>query len=136
MITLLFIALAAFAFKFFRELEDEILKDESKNFNVLKFREGETTPSTLKWKYPLEPYTAKWYHFGFKCNHAERFAFSSTWLVGIFDGEHFYQLVQTLSLIALIVLSSVYAIWYEALFSAAVGGILAGAIKEKIKGIN
>ncbi len=133
MTTLLFIALAAFAFKFFRELEDEIARKNHKNW---AFFPNSFDGWTAKWQLPLRPYVKKWYHFGFKPAYNERFPFSSTWLVGLTDAEHFYQLVQTLSLIALIVLSSVYAIWYEALIIAAIGGILAGLIKEKIKWIN
>lgn len=133
MIHLSLITLLAFLFRYFRELEDEIARGNHSNYSLIPNSEN---ASTAKWKYPLKPYQPKWYHFGFKCNHAERFPFSSTWLVGITDAEHFYQAIQTVAIIVIVMLSTVVGVWWQTIIALILGLIIASFVKEKIKGVN
>lgn len=117
-------------FRFIRELEDEVMKGNHKNWSLFPNSEQGWT---AKWVYPLEPYVKKWYHFGIKPKHKERYVFSSTLLVFTTDAEHFYQFVQTISLLAIVYFSQ--GSWYS-LGAFALGLIVAQVVKEKIKNIN
>lgn len=127
---LIYIAILAFIFRFFRELEDEVMKGNHKNWSLFP---NSHDGSTAKWKYPLQVYEKKWYHFGINPKHKERFPFSSTLLVWLTDAEHFYQFVQTISLLAIVYISQ--GSWYS-LGSFVLGLMIAQVIKEKIKKIN
>ena len=87
---LIYITSLAFIFRFFRELEDEVMKGNHKNWSLFPNSEQGWT---AKWVYPLEPYVKKWYHFGVYPHSKERFPYSSTLLVWLTDAEHFYQFV-------------------------------------------
>ena len=97
MITLILLFITAFAFRYFRELEDETVRKPERNW---AFKPNSQDGWTAKWQYPLHEYQKKWYHFGLKPKHEERFPFSSTMLVWLTDAEHFYQAIQTVSLCA------------------------------------
>lgn len=127
---LIYIAVLAFIFRFFRELEDEVARGNFKNWSLFPNSEQGWT---AKWVYPLEPYVKKWYHFGINPKHKERFPFSSTLLVWLTDAEHFYQFVQTISLLAIVYLSQ--GSWYS-LGAFVLGLMIAQVVKEKIKKIN
>lgn len=47
-----------------------------------------------KYAKPLRPYRQKWYNFGTKPDFAEAFPYSSTVLVFLTDGEHFFQFMK------------------------------------------
>jgi len=129
MFTLFLILACSFVFRFFRELEDEIARGNMKNWTFFpNSDEGWTT----KWKYPFQDYSKRWYHFGIHPKHAERFAFSSTIFVFLTDAEHFYQFIQTVSLLTIVYLAS------DILKLAAVitGFAAAQILKETIKTIS
>lgn len=99
---------SSFIFRYFRELEDEIARQNKHNKSLLPMRFGEhvNSGSFAKWTFPLTPYQKRWYHFGIHPRHKERFPFSSTIFVFITDQEHFYQFIQTVCIITLIALQA------------------------------
>lgn len=129
--------IAAFCFRYLRELEDEIARKNRPNKSLLKLRKGESLfdGSLAKWYLPFRPYTPRWYHFGIRCNHRERFPFSSTLFVFITDTEHFYQFLQTISIIAAVTVAS-FVSWYLSLTAFVSGLIVAQIVKEINKNIN
>ena len=130
MTTLITYLIIAFIFRYFRELEDETVRKPERNW---AFFPNSEQGWTAKWEYPLQDYSPKWYHFGFKCNHVERFPYSSTLFVWLTDAEHFYQFVQTIFLLAIVYLSQ--GNW-QSLGAFALGLMIAQVVKEKIKTIN
>ncbi len=141
---LIYITFLAFIFRFFRELEDETVRKPERNW---AFKPNSEQGWTAKWQYPLQEYQPRWYHFGLKPKHKERFPFSSTLLVPFTDAEHFYQFVQTISLlisVALVgmggygitILGYYIASWIVSLGAFSLGLMVAQVVKEKIKTIN
>ena len=124
--------ISAFAFRFFRELEDEIARGNLRNWSLMP---NSHDGWTAKWQYPLQDYQQKWYHFGIRPKHAERFPFSSTLLVWLTDAEHFYQFVQTVSIIAMLVLATYLPVWQVAA-SVVAGFAVAQIAKELNPNIN
>ena len=130
MTTLIIIMAIAFIFRYFRELEDETVRKPERNW---AFFPNSDNGSTAKWKYPLQDYSPKWYHFGIKPKYKERFPYSSTVFVFLTDAEHFYQFVQTICLWVIVFLSQ--GSWYS-LGAFVLGLMIAQVVKEKIKKIN
>ena len=99
-LTLIF--LFTFIFLLFNELEDEVVRDRSKNdatwvvklyskIRIITLTNG----ANAKWYEPFEEYTGKYYpKFMKKPLYKERFIFSSTIFVFITDKEHWYQWVK------------------------------------------
>ncbi len=92
--------LSGFLFYFFNELEDECvrntwrLKCEHLN-NWLNHK----TSSRNKWSKLPKEQSKKWYYLWiYQPRHKEAFPYSSTLLVWITDGEHFFQLLKILSI--------------------------------------
>ena len=126
---LILLFIAAFCFRYFRELEDETVRKPARNW---AFSPNSEHGWTAKWQYPLRDYSHKWYHLGIKPKHAERFPYSSTLLVWLTDAEHFYQFVQT---VCLLVFAYIVGGWM--VFAAFVSGlIVAQIVKEINKNIN
>ena len=123
----------AFLFRYFRELEDEIIKGNHSNWSWIP---NSSDAWTAKWKYPLETYKKKWYNLWTKPNYKERFPFSSTILVWVTDSEHLYQFIQTLSILGIVIFSPLVNSWWYAFVAYLSGMILASVIKEIVKGIN
>jgi|GEM_PF-6738818 len=132
MIHLIHITLAAFAFRFFRELEDEIARGKLRNWSIMP---NSNDGWTAKWKFPLQEYKPKWYHFGIHPKHAERFPYSSTVFVWLTDAEHFYQFVQTASIIAMLYAATQLPT-LQAIAATLAGFAAAQIAKEIIKKIN
>ena len=119
--------LAAFAFRYFRELEDETVRKPERNW---AFRPNSEQGWTAKWQYPLQDYTPKWYYFGIiKPKYKERFPLSSTLLVWLTDAEHFYQFIQTISLVCIVGFASTLPAW-QALAALLAGFATAQIAKE------
>ena len=116
----------AFIFRYFRELEDETVRKPERNW---AFFPNSDNGSTAKWKYPLQDYKPKWYHFGLKHKHVERFPFSSTLLVWLTDAEHFYQFIQTVSLVCVVGFATTLPAW-QALATLLAGFAAAQIAKE------
>ena len=127
MITLIILFLAAFAFRYFRELEDETVRKPERNW---AFKPNSEHGWTAKWQYPLHDYKAKWYHFGLNPKYEERFPFSSTLLVWLTDAEHFYQFVQTISLVCIVGFASALPAWQA--LAALLTGFAASQIAKEI----
>lgn len=123
--------LFAFAFRWYRELEDELARNNLPNRSALRLRHGEPAdrPDLAKYAFPLQPFKGKWYHFGIKSKYKERFPYSSTLLVGLTDLEHRTQLIQTLSLLSITVLSS-FAPPFHAVAAVVLGLSMAQILKE------
>ena len=124
---------SAFMFRLFRELEDEIARGNHKNW---AFWPNSDNGWTAKWKYPLEAYLPKWYHFGVHTKHEERYPYSSTLLVWTTDAEHFYQFIQTVSIVTMLIVSAIVGCWWKVLIAVLVGFIVAQILKEIIKTID
>lgn len=79
----------------FNELEDACVRNKFKNRGIWW-----NTGMSWKNKYKLDsdgdllPYEKKWYHFGFSPKFEEKFPFSTTFLVFLTDGEHFFQFMK------------------------------------------
>lgn len=131
LIHIVVVILLAFMFRYFREIEDELIMKHWPNVSLLPLRDGEPANQGYlsKWAWPLQPYKQKWYHFGIKCNNRERFPFSSTLFVWTTDYEHGVQAIQTISLILTVVVASTLP-YYTALFSFVAGLIIAQIAKE------
>ena len=121
-------ALAGFSYYLFNELEDECVRN-----NWTKYKQFLNTNLSWKNKWKLDandnliPYITKWYNFGIKPNHAERFAFSSTLLVFLSDGEHLMQFIKNISiLIALFIVS------WQFMLAFLVGKLTMSLIKETV----
>ena len=120
--------IAAFAFRYFRELEDETVRKPTHNW---AFRPNSNDGWTARWPYPLQDYEPRWYHFGIHPKHKERFPYSSTLLVWLTDAEHFYQFVQTICIVVMLTAASHLPTLH------AVGAAVAGfAIAQIAKEIN
>ena len=126
MTTLILLFITAFAFRYFRELEDETVRKPARNW---AFKPNSEQGWTAKWQYPLQEYQPRWYHFGLKPKHKERFPFSSTLLVPFTDAEHFYQFVQTVSLVCIVGFASALPTW-QALATLLAGFASAQITKE------
>ncbi len=129
MITLIIIAITGLFAYLFNEFAEASIKNEWK-FN------GSFWNSKLSWtrKYSkgLVPYQKKWYYFGYKPAYKERFAFSSTILVFLTDGEHLFQL-----LIKCIIIAGFVVIDWKLGIAYLCGSLIGGVIKELfIKQIN
>jgi len=131
MITLLYIAIAGLFYMLFNELEDESIKNRW-TWGAWYLNTGESWKNKydLDSKGKLKPYIKKWYHFGIHPAYAERFPYSTTLFVFITDGEHLFQFVKNIAILAglLIIGWQVAAAW--------LAGSKAGSfIKELIKKI-
>ena len=126
MTTLIIIMAIAFIFRYFRELEDETVRKPERNW---AFFPNSEEGWTAKWQYPLQDYKPKWYHFGLKHKHVERFPFSSTLLVWLTDAEHFYQFIQTVSLVCVVGFATTLPAW-QALATLLAGFAAAQIAKE------
>ena len=124
MISLLIYTALAFIFRYFRELEDETVRKPERNW---AFKPNGEQGWTAKWQYPLEDYIPKWYHFGIKPKHKERFPYSSTVFVFITDAEHFYQFIQS---ICLWVFAYMVGGWM--VLAAFVGGLMLAQVAKEI----
>ena len=129
MMYLIYIFVLAFMFRFIRELEDETVRKPERNW---AFKPNSEQGWTAKWQYPLQDYKPKWYHFGLKHKHVERFPFSSTVFVWVTDAEHLYQFVQTICLWAFAYITGGWMVLAAFVF----GLMIAQVVKEKIKTIN
>lgn len=83
---LIIIAVCGNLYYLFNEVEDWTVRGH--NFALWP---NSSDPSTAKWTYPFQAYKSRWYNFGYKPNHKERFAYSSTIFSFITDGEHLFQ---------------------------------------------
>jgi hypothetical protein len=91
--TLIIVFLCGMLFYLFNELEDECVRNnwKGKYSHILNVIESW---SRKYHKDLIEP-TKKWYYFGLYVPfYEERFAFSSTFLVWLTDGEHLFQLLK------------------------------------------
>jgi len=87
-------------FYLFNELEDECVRSTwNTKYEKLNSWLNQKTSWTNKYKEGLLPYKFKWYHFGIYPKYEEKFVYSSTFLVWITDGEHFFQLLKILAVI-------------------------------------
>lgn len=129
---LILLFIASFCFRYFRELEDETVRKPERNW---AFFPNSEQGWTAKWKYPLQDYARKWYHLGIKPKHAERFPYSSTLLVWLTDAEHFYQFVQTISLVCIVGFATTLPTW-QALAALIAGFATAQIAKEINPNIN
>lgn len=127
MTNIIILFVAAFAFRYFRELEDETVRKPDRNW---AFRPNSEHGWTAKWQYPLQEYQKKWYHLGLKPKHAERFPYSSTLLVWLTDAEHFYQFVQTISLVCIVGFATTLLAWQT--LAALLAGFATAQIAKEI----
>ncbi len=98
---------SSFYYKY-NELEDEVVRDRSKNkpLKLLKIVRSASTGALGKWHEPLELYNGNYYpKWMKKPKYRERFKFSSTLFVPFTDTEHWYQFIK-LRLINLIVIAT------------------------------
>lgn len=123
-------ALASFLFLYFNEMEDEVVRDRSKNKPTIFIKWYSkisniklTTGANAKWYEPIEPYVGNYYPKFMKTpNHRERFKYSSTIGVFITDLEHWYQFCKLRSINILTIIVGFYIsyvtdiVWYEAQF--------------------
>ena len=124
---LIYIAVLAFIFRFVRELEDETVRKPERNW---AFFPNSEEGWTAKWKYPLKDYKPRWYYFGIiKPKYKERFPYSSTILVFLTDAEHFYQFIQTVSLVCVVGFATTLPAW-QALATLLAGFAAAQIAKE------
>jgi hypothetical protein len=123
------VVLLSILYMFFKELEEESHHNTftGKHANWLNNR----TSWINKWAVDDNgfaiPYKKKWYHFNIPHRYEERFPFSSTILVGLTDGEHFFQLLQIISLFCIISLFSFYGA-----LSYLSGVLILGFLKESL----
>lgn len=128
MTSLITYLIIAFIFRYFRELEDETVRKPERNW---AFKPNSEQGWTAKWKYPLEDYKPKWYYFGvIKPKHKERYVFSSTLLVFTTDAEHFYQFIQTISLVCIVGFATTLPTWQA--LAALLAGFAAAQIAKEI----
>ncbi len=112
-------------FYIFNELEDACVRNKFKNKS-----QWWNTGMSWKNKYKLDsnggllPYEKKWYHFGFSPKYEERFPFSTTFLVFLTDGEHFFQFLK-FKVIELIIIGFCF-ILYQVLADIKVWFLLLG----------
>ncbi len=140
-------------FLLFNELEDEVVRDRSKNHPtklVKWYSKIKNIPLTsganAKWYEPLQDYNS-WYYPKFmkKPNHKERFIYSSTIFVSFTDMEHLYQFIKlrfiNISALLFSIIIHIYTdfSWYSYIpFIASILGLyLTSFIKEAfIKKLN
>jgi hypothetical protein len=113
----------------FKELEEESHQNRFKGKYSMWLNNEESYIN--KWKLnkyqkPL-PYIKKWYHFGFGARYEEKFPYSSTILVSVTDGEHFFQLIQILCIYGIV---TIYSICGG--ISFLLGVLILGMLKETI----
>ena len=121
--------LSAFAFRFLRELEDEIARGNRPNLSLFP---NSNVAATAKWIYPFKPYVKKWYYFGIITPpQAERFPLSSTLLVWTTDTEHFLQFMQTLCIFMMAAASHLLPSLCLSLFFIGFGFVFAQLLKER-----
>lgn len=126
-IILLNIVILSILYMFFKELEEE------SHHNTFKGKYENWLNNKTSWinKWAVDSngrpkkYVPKWYHFGVKHRYEERFPYSSTILVGLTDGEHFFQLMQLICIFGII---SIYSLYGALAFM--VGVLLLGFLKE------
>ena len=122
------VIISALAFRLLREFEDLIARGKWHNYSLLRLRAGEQRIDgwKAKWALPLQPYEPRWYHFGIKPKHRERFPYSSTLLVWVTDTEHLLQFGQTVAI-------GVIAWQLGGLLPVLVGLAIGQIIKELLK---
>lgn len=105
--SLICIFLFSFIYLLYNELEDEVVRDRTKNtpLKLLKIVRSASSGVMAKWYEPLVPFTDSYYPKWMKLpKHRERFKFSSTLFVFLTDKEHYYQFIK-LRMINLVVVS-------------------------------
>jgi hypothetical protein len=118
---LLYVSLSGFLYYFFNEMEDESIKSNWK-FN----QQWLNTSLSWKNKWKLSagghiiPYEGHWYHFGIKPSSEERFAYSSTILVFVTDGEHLFQFLKNIFIL--------FAVYFASENIYIVGAFLVGKL--------
>jgi len=96
---ILSIFLLGFLFMLFNELEDEcIVGNWSGKLTNWNSRESWRNKWAIGSNNNPLPYEPKWYHFGISLPHAERFPYSSTFLVFLTDAEHCFQMGKILAI--------------------------------------
>jgi hypothetical protein len=131
MTELMYIAIAGLVYMLSNELEDRSIKNRWEKWTGYL-----NTATSWKNKYDLnkegnlKPYKKKWYHFGIHPAYEERFPFSTTLFVFLTDGEHLFQFIKNIAILAgfLIISWQVAAAWL-------VGSKAGSFIKELIKKI-
>lgn len=131
-LTIILVAAGAAFYIFFNELEDKSIKSAWHHYTKF-FNTNESWRN--KWKLDifgnLIPYKKRWYHFWIYPKYEERFPYSSTLLVFTTDGEHLFQYIKNLSLLAAFLsINWMYAVGFI------IGKSIAQIIKEKINWIN
>ncbi len=133
----------SFLFLLFNELEDEVVRDRSRNnpTKVIKWYSKIkniqlTSGANAKWYEPFERYNGKYYpKFMEKPIRRERFMFSSTMFVFITDLEHWYQWLKLRMVTLAIAAVGFMFTWYVALILLIVsqGGLFAfSLLKESL----
>ena len=141
------ILLSSSGYLLFNELEDEVVRDRSKN-NPSKFIKvyskskgiSLTSGANAKWFEPLEPYTGDYYPgWAEKPLYRERFKYSSTIWVFLTDQEHWFQWIKLrmVNLIVLVITIFIHVYfsypWAYLFFMANQAGIfLMGFLKETL----
>ncbi len=108
----------------FNEIEDACVRNR---FDPTRTWWNARDSWRLKWKQPFRTSKrGKWYHFGIAPKRVERFPYSSTILVFLTDGEHFFQWLKFRAIeVVLLVVS------WELAVSWIVGKLFISLMKEK-----
>ena len=139
---IIIVFLAGGLYNLCNELEDECVRSTWKKGFKLLWKQykiewlNAKTSSDNKWMLDEDgfkmPYIKKWYHFGVYPKWEEAFAYSSTILVFLSDGEHTFQFYKNI-----FILIGITAINLPAMVAWLIGKSLFQFIKEKwLKNIN
>ena len=120
------IILIIFVLSFLYLLWAQLIAESLKVYNFSLFPNS-SDPATAKWKYPFEPYIPKWYHFGIRHSHAERFAFSSTIFAFLMDARHNFQFLNLV-----FITSILFALSWEIGLALIISHIAAATITKLI----
>ena len=123
----------AIIYLLFNELEDESIKSNWKGYRPFL---NANISSTNKWKLDNEgnkiiSETKHWYYFSFNPKYIERFYLSSTVLVFVTDGEHLFQFIKNIAILA-----GFFLIGWQYGLAWFLGKSIGQIIKEKINWIN
>lgn len=126
---LIYIAILAALYMTFNELEDESIKNRWDVYeSYLNIEESWKNKYELTDEYELIDYQPQWYHFGIEPSYKEAFPYSTTIFVFVTDGEHLFQFLKNLSILAALLVIN----WRVAL-AFFIGSRAGSFIKEIIK---
>ena len=123
----------ALIYLLFNELEDESIKSNWKGYRPFL---NANLSCDNKWKLDIENHRIlnekrHWYYFGFNPKYIERFYLSSTVFVFTTDGEHLFQFIKNIAILA-----GFFLIGWQYGLAWFLGKSIGQIIKEKINWIN